>query len=286
MKPPPFDYIEPDDLESAVAALAADDEALALAGGQSVVPMLNFRLARPSTLVGLRRLGLNRIERRENEVRVGAMATQSEALGSEQLRSACPLALEALRQIGHPQIRSRGTVGGTTAHADPAAELPAALLALDGAVSVRGPDGDRTVPAEDLFRGPYMTSLRTGELITQVVFPVAGPRTGAACVEVTRRAGDFALAGVACQLTLTQDEMVADVRIALFAIGDAPRRARAAEAALAGAAVTDAALGEAGTLALDEWGHQAGASEHGRYRVRVVPTIVRRALAAAAERAR
>lgn len=286
MKAPPFDYIEPDDLESAVAALAADDENVALAGGQSLVPMLNFRLAQPKTLVGLRRLGLNRIERRENEVRVGAMATQGEALGSEQLRSACPLALEALRQIGHPQIRSRGTVGGTTAHADPAAELPAALLALDGAVSVRGPDGDRTVPADDLFRGPYMTSLRTGELITEVVFPVAGPRTGAACVEVTRRAGDFALAGTACQLTMTQDGMVADVRIALFAIGGAPRRARAAEAVLAGAAVTDAALGEAGKLALDEWSQQAGATELGRYRVRVVPTIVRRALATAAERAR
>ena len=286
VKPPPLDYIEPDDLESAVTALAADPDAVALAGGQSLVPMLNFRLAQPTTLVGLRRLGLNRIERRENELRIGAMATQSEALGSEELRSACPLALEALRQIGHPQIRSRGTVGGTTAHADPAAELPAALLALDGAVAVRGPDGDRTVPAEDLYRGPYMTSLRSGELITDVVFPVAGPHTGAACIEVTRRAGDFALAGVACQLTLGEDETVADARIALFAMGGVPRRARAAEAALAGAAITDGALTEAGTLALDQWGDQAGATEAGRYRLRVVPTLVHRALAAAAERAR
>jgi aerobic carbon-monoxide dehydrogenase medium subunit len=286
VKPPPFDYIEPDDLDSAVAVLAADDEALALAGGQSLVPMLNFKLASPTTLVGLRRLGLNRIERSDDEVRVGAMTTQSEGLGSEQLRSACPLVVEALRQIGHPQIRSRGTIGGTTAHADPAAEIPAALLALDAAVVVRGPEGTRAVSAQDLYRGPYMTSLRTGELITEVVLPVAEPRTGAACVEVTRRAGDFALAGVACQLALSADEVVADARIALFAIAGQPRRARAAEARLAGAAVTDAALTEAGSLALDEWGDQAGATEDGRYRVRVVPAIVRRALAAAVERAR
>jgi len=286
MKPPPFDYVEPDDLESAVGVLAADDEALALAGGQSLVPMLNFRLARPTTLVGLRRLGLNRIEQSETELRVGAMATQSEALNSEQLRSACPLAVEALRHIGHPQIRSRGTIGGTTAHADPAAELPAALLALDGAVAVRGPGGDRTVPAQDLYRGPYMTSLRPGELITEVVFPVAGPRTGAACIEITRRAGDFALAGVACQLTLGEDHTIANARVALFAIAGAPRRARAAETSLAGAAATDTAFVDAGKLALDEWGGQAGATEEGRYRVRVVPTIVRRALAAAADRAR
>jgi aerobic carbon-monoxide dehydrogenase medium subunit len=248
--------------------------------------MLNFRLARPTTLVGLRRLGLNRIERHEHELRVGAMATQSEALSSEQLRSACPLAVQALRHIGHPQIRSRGTIGGTTAHADPAAELPAALLALDGAVAVRGPDGDRIVPAQDLYRGPYMTSLRPGELITEVVLPIAAPRTGAACVEVTRRAGDFALVGVACQVALVEDETVADARIALFAIGGAPRRARAAEAALAGAAAADAAFAEAGKLALDELAGQARPTEEGRYRVRVIPTIVSRALAAAAERAR
>jgi aerobic carbon-monoxide dehydrogenase medium subunit len=286
VKPPPFEYAEPEDLDAAVELLAGDEDARPLAGGQSLVPMLNFRLVYPSTLVGLSRLpGLNGIERRDGELVIGAMVSQSEALKSSEVASAGPLVREALALIGHPQIRSRGTVGGSLAHADPAAELPAVLLALDGAVSVHGPNGKRSIAAAELFQGFYTTSLGGGEILTEARFRVLPPRTGTACTELARRPGDFATAGVACRLTLSEDGSVAEARVALFAVADAPVRARAVEESLAGARPGDEAWTAAVARTCEGWDARAADSEEARYRIRVAPTIVGRALALAAERA-
>lgn len=286
MKPPPFDYVEPQDLPEAVAILSSDDEARPLAGGQSLVPMLNFRLAAPSTLVGLRRIAaLGGIERGVGGLRIGAMVTQRQALASDEVRAASPLLSAALARIGHPQIRSRGTVGGSIAHADPAAELPAALLALDGSVTACGPHDTRTIAARDLFAGPYTTSLRPGEIITEVRAPVPPPRTGAVCIELTRRRGDFATAGAVCQVSLDEDGGVAEARIALFAVAGVPIRARAVEEAVTGRPARHEAFAAAAELAADGLPGRSGADEQAGYRASVVPVIVRRALAGAAEAA-
>ena len=284
MKPPKFDYAEPQDLPEALSILGSDGEARPLAGGQSLVPMLNFRLAAPSTLVGLRRIAvLGGIERRDGELRIGAMVTQGKALASDEVRAASPLLAAALARIGHPQIRSRGTVGGSIAHADPAAELPAALLALDGSVTACGPHGTRTIAANDLFAGVYTTSLRPGEIITEVRAPAPPPRTGAACIELTRRRGDFASAGAVCQLSLDEEGGVREARIALFAVAGLPLRARAVEEALTGRPAGSEAFAATAELVADCLPDRSGGDEQARYRVSVLPVVVRRALAAAAE---
>jgi aerobic carbon-monoxide dehydrogenase medium subunit len=283
VKPPPFDYVEPAEWDQAAALLAADEDARVLAGGQSLVPMLSFRLVYPSVLVGLRRLpSLRTVERRDGDLVLGAMVTQREALRNPSVAAACPLVRHALACIGHPQVRSRGTVGGSLAHADPAAELPAALLALDGTVTVRGPSGARTIPADQLFVGHFSTSLKPGEILTEASFPAAPERTGAACLELTRRPGDFASVGAACQVSLDRDGSIADARIALFAVGDVPVRSRAAERALRGASPDEGAWRAVSALVAEQLA--ADGMGAGDYPRRVAPTIVRRALAMAAGR--
>jgi aerobic carbon-monoxide dehydrogenase medium subunit len=285
MKPPSFEYVAPDDLATAVGLLAADDEARALAGGQSLVPMLSFRLAQPTTLVGLQRITeLQGIDRTDSGLRIGAMVTQRAALSSQAVREVCPLVQKALLHVGHPQIRARGTVGGTVAHCDPAAELPAALLAVDGAVTVRGPDRSRSIPADELFRSAYTTTLAPGEIITDVYFPAAHERSTAACLEISRRPGDFALIGVACQLTFAGDNTISDARVALFAVADVPLRAASVEGALIGERPTQQACIAAASLIGDDLPGRTADSVTARYRRRVAPVIVKRALAAAMER--
>ncbi len=286
MKPPAFDYIEPDDLDTAVALLSADEDARPLGGGQSLVPMLSFRLAQPTLLVGLRRLeALRQIDHRDGELVIGAMVTQSDALSHPGLAVGAPLVADALRLIGHPQIRARGTVGGSVAHADPAAELPAALLTIDGAVTAHGPNGTRTIPTSELFFSHYVTSLQPGEIITAVHCPVAPPNTGSACVELSRRHGDFAVMGAACQVTLGGDGSIDDARVGLFAVAEKPVRARAVEDAVKGSRPTPDVLASAAKLAVAGWSEEVRSSAQGRYRTSVAPTIVARALTKAVERA-
>jgi CO/xanthine dehydrogenase FAD-binding subunit len=223
VKPAPFAYRAVETAEEAVAALAElGDDARILAGGQSLVPMLNLRLARPSALVDISRVDeLSGIEA-NGALHIGATTRQAEALRSPQVAERAPLLAEALRHVGHPATRSRGTVGGSIAHADPAAELPAVLLALDGeAVAVSG-TGERFVPAASLFTGPFATTLAEGELLTALRIPAGPTGTRPGFAEIARRQGDFALAGAA---------VVAGpghARIALF--GAAPRAFRAHEA--------------------------------------------------------
>jgi aerobic carbon-monoxide dehydrogenase medium subunit len=194
VKPASFEYHAPATVADAVSMLAGLEDAKVLAGGQSLVPLLNFRLARPAHLVDINRVaGLDRVYEREGGIAVGATVRQADLETSELARRLCPLLVDALRLVAHPVIRNRGTVCGSLAHADPAAELCATLLALGGSVVVRSSRGERRIAAADLFRGPMESSLTPDELLTEAWFPAhQGP---AAIAEETRRHGDFAMAG-------------------------------------------------------------------------------------------
>lgn len=282
MKPAEFDYAAPDSLDEALALVHGADDAKVLAGGQSLVPLLNFRLAAPALLVDLRLVpGLDGVERENGSVRIGAMVRQRAAEEDAQLCAAVPLLAEALRHVAHPQIRSRGTVGGSIAHADPAAELPGLLVALDGRVHVTSVRGERWIDASSLYTGFLGTTLEADEILTAVELPAAPPRTGAACVEVERRAGDYALAGALVQATRGADGAVADVRVALIGVGRRPHRATASEEAVrAGAAPAEAAA-----VAVDGLEVSSDAQTSASYRRQVARTLVRRGIELALERA-
>jgi CO/xanthine dehydrogenase FAD-binding subunit len=246
VKPPPFEYSAPASVEGALALL--DDDSKVLAGGQSLVPLLNFRLARPERIVDI-----NRIEElayiREGDVdalRIGALARQAELEHSQLVAKRWPLLRQAVRLVGHPQIRSRGTVCGSAAHADPTAELPVALTALDARFHVRASGGGRTLTADELFAGPLTTSLRPDELLTEIEVPPLPPGARCAFREYARTHGDFAVAGAAVVLAPGQ------AAVALLGAGWTPLRAPAAERALAGGADAREAAALAAELVEDE----------------------------------
>src|SRR3984893_14907747 len=230
MKPAPFDYVVPRSLDEALEALAnGGSDAKLLAGGQSLIPLLNFRLARPSLLVDLNRVTeLAFIRPRDQGIAIGAMTRQATVERDIQLRNKQPLLLEAIGWVGHPAIRSRGTIGGSLAHADPAAELPAVAVCLDAQLIVAGPRGRRTVAAEDFFAGYLTTVLEPDEILVETWLPPRRAGTGQAWIEFARRHGDFALAGVAISPSL-KDEAVCAARIVLTGVGGKPERAREAE---------------------------------------------------------
>ncbi|PKW15851.1 FAD binding domain-containing protein [Saccharopolyspora spinosa] len=250
MKPAPFEYARPESLDEAVRLLAADEDAKVLAGGQSLLPMMNFRLARPSVLVDIGRLPeLTGLRREDDVLIIGAGVRQRAAETSQLVRRTCPLVGRALRHVGHRQIRSRGTVGGSLAHADPAAELCAAACALDADVVVTGVGGRRTIAATDLFLSPYETSLATDEILTEVRVPIRG-NTRFGFAEITRRSGDFAIAGVAAALEF-DDRTATGARLAGLGIGGTVRRLTEAEEALRGRALTAESISAAAQAAAD-----------------------------------
>ena len=211
VKPPPFVYHSPTAIDEACALLGSLEDAKVLAGGQSLVPLLNFRLARPAHLVDINRLpGLDRIYERDGGVAVGALARQAAVEDSDLVARICPLLTEAMRLVAHRVIRNRGTVCGSLAHSDPASELPAVLLALGGHVIARSTRGERVIPAEDLFKSVFETTLAPDELMVEAWFPA--PSGPFAIAEESRRHGDFALAGVV---------RVTD-RLALFGVAATP----------------------------------------------------------------
>lgn len=290
MKPAPFEYLAPASVEAAVETLGRHGEAArVLAGGQSLVPMLNLRLVRPGVLVSLRRIpGLDHVTVEDGQARIGSMTRQRVVEQAAGLGRACPVLVEALGLVGHPAIRNQGTVGGSVAHADPAAEVPAVLVAVDGTVTLVSPRGRRTVPAGAFFRGPLTTAAAPDELITEVAFPtVGGPglAPGWAVEEVSRRHGDFALAGVVVVLAADREGRVADLRIALFGVEDRPTRRPGAEAAVRGTRCEPRAVAEAAALAardldpLDDLHAPAG------LRARLAGVLARRALERAYRRA-
>lgn len=290
MKPVDFEYVVPQTVDDAVNYLASHGEnARILAGGQSLVPLLNLRMVRPSILVDINGVdGLDYIEERDGGVAIGATARQADVEHSALIAGRCPLIVEALHEAGHPQIRNQGTVVGSLTHNDPAAELPAVAVALGARLTVAGPNEDRrTVDAADFFVSYFTTSLAPNELVTEVWFPAFEPQTGWSFMEIARRHGDFALAGVAATLTLADDGTIRDARIGLAGVADRPIRSAAAEEALRGQPATRDVFSAAGSAAAGDEAVDPASDIHATadYRRDVTAVLVERALATAARRA-
>ncbi len=236
MKPVAFDYVVPDSLEAAVAALAAaNGDGKAMAGGQSLMPLLNFRMTRPSVVVDLMRIpGLSFIEPRDDAVAIGALTRHADLEFSDVVASRLPVMAAAMPHVAHLAIRNRGTIGGSISHADPAAELPMLAVFYGATIRVQGPDGCRDIAAEEFFVSALSNCLEPDEIVFEIVFPVLTSHTGWAFKEVARRFGDFALACIALSLEL-RDGRIADARVAVMGVADMPRRLREAEEALRGA---------------------------------------------------
>jgi carbon-monoxide dehydrogenase medium subunit len=251
MKPAPFDYHRPASLAEAFDLLDRyGDDGRILAGGQSLVPALNMRLATPRAIIDINRIaGLDAIRATPDGLVIGALARHETVEGSALVHEHAPLVAAAMPHVGHPAIRTRGTVGGSLAQADPAAEVPACMVALDAVIRVARRGGSRDVPAAQFFRGVYTTALEPGEILTEVVVPPRAPGWRSAFEELARRHGDFALAGLAARGLV--NGVLRDVRLVFFGVGPAPVRARGAEAAVTGRPL-DAALLTAARQALEK----------------------------------
>jgi carbon-monoxide dehydrogenase medium subunit len=286
MKLPQLDYEAPTTVSEAVELLAEHrDEASVLAGGQSLIPLLALRLAYPDVLIDINGIDeLSGVSAADGWVAIGAMTREYVAEESETVADTVPLLAAALPFIGHEAIRSRGTIGGSLAHADPAAELPAVARALDAEFVVRGPAGERVVPAAEWFEGYLTTSRRPDELLVEVRFPTAEPGSGISFQEVARRHGDFAIAGLATSVTLSEGA-ISDARLAFAGMSDVPVRAVAAEDLLVGERPSAGLFEEAARRAtsdVDPPGDLHGSPE---YRKKVAAALVRRGLQAAVDNA-
>jgi carbon-monoxide dehydrogenase medium subunit len=286
VKLPYVEYEAPATVAEAVHLLAEhQDEASVLAGGQSLIPLLALRLARPAVLIDINGLGeLSEVSAADGWTAIGAMTREYVAEESAMIAGSVPLLAAALPLIGHEAIRSRGTIGGSLAHGDPAAELPAVARALDAEFVVRSRPGDRVVQAADWFEGYLATARRPDEILVEVRFPTAGPGTGAAFEEVARRHGDFAIVGLAVSLTLA-DGAISDARLAFSGVADVPVRAADAEDLLVGNRPSPELFEEAArraTAGLDPPADLHGSSE---YRKKIAATLVRRGLQAALDNA-
>lgn len=288
MKPALFEYHAPTSVEEAIALLARyEGEARPLAGGQSLVPAMNFRLAQPAVLVDLNRIdALSGIrELADGGLRIGAMTRQRAVERSGAVAARAPLLAETMPHVAHPQIRNRGTFGGSLAHADPAAELPAVALALDARFHLRGPRGMREVAAADFYLGLFETALDPDELLVQVELPPMAPRTGWAFEEVARRHGDYAMAGAAALVTLDEAGRVARARLLYFSLSDVPVEAAAA-GMLVGSAADEAAIGAVAAGAADALDPGGDIHATADYRRHLAAVLARRTLTRAAVRAR
>jgi aerobic carbon-monoxide dehydrogenase medium subunit len=283
MKPPRFRYLDPATLDDALGLLGGHgDEAKLLSGGQSLMPMLSMRLAYPSVVVDLNGVReLDYIRRDNGRLSMGALTRHSAAEDSHDVRGACPLIAKAIPYIGHRAIRNRGTLGGSLAHADPAAELPAVMTALDASVTVSGPRGDRSVAVSELFEMPLVARIDPDEIITAITVQAQPDGAGSAVVEVARRHGDFALVGVAASVCVDSSGHLADVRIACFGAGSTPLRLRQTEEALTGAEPSEGAVAEAATCVAREVDPSDDIHASADYRRSVAEVLVRRALRAA-----
>jgi aerobic carbon-monoxide dehydrogenase medium subunit len=286
VKLPEFEYQAPATVAEAIGLLAQhQDEASLLAGGQSLIPLLAMRLARPAVLIDINGLDdLSGVSVTDGRVAIGALTREYVAEESETVAETVPLLAAALPLIGHEAIRSRGTLGGSLAHADPAAELPAVARALDAEFVVRSESGERVIPAAEWFEGYLTTSRRPEEILVEVRFPVAAPGTGVAFQEVARRHGDFAMVGLAASLTLT-DGTITDARMALSGVADVPVRAAAAEGVLVGEQPSAELFAEAARRAAEQLDPPADLHGSSDYRKKVAAALVRRGLRTAADNA-
>lgn len=288
MKPPAFDYFAPQSLDEALALLAEHGDAgKVLAGGQSLVPMLNFRLVSPSCLIDINRIDtLAGISRTDGELVIGALTRTRALETSGDVARACPLVREVVPNIAHFQIRNRGTIGGSLSHADPAAELPATVVALDACLVLRSKRGERVVKAGEFFKGYLTTCLDPDELLTQIRLPVQPPSSGYAFMEVARRHGDFALVGVAATLSIDADDRCTAASIALTGVHDTPFRAGSATEILKGTILDDKHIEDAAQATAASLAPQSDIHASSEYRTHTAQVLTARVLAKAVERAR
>ena len=236
MIPPPFDYHAPGSLEEALALLGELDDAKVMSGGQSLLPMLKLRLATPANIVDIGGIpGLDSISEEGGYLRIGALVTETALEGDATVAARYPILLDTARVIADPLVRNRATICGNVAHGDPANDHPATMLALRATMVATGPDGERTIGVDDFFHGLFMTALAPGEILTEIRIPSPGEGSGGAYLKLERKVGDYAVAGVAVQLTLDDDGKVTQAGIGLTNLGFAPIRASAAEEVLTGA---------------------------------------------------
>jgi carbon-monoxide dehydrogenase medium subunit len=286
VKPAPFEYHAPETVHELVQLLAElGDGAKVLAGGQSLIPMLALRLTSFEHLVDIRRIPeIKAIDRRDGFVSIGAGVQQSSVERSKDLAKAVPLLALATPLIGHFQIRNRGTLGGSIAHADPAAEYPAVALTLDAEMEARSVGGRRTIPASEFFTGLWSTALEPSELLVRVVFPIWAGRCGFAVEEFARRHGDFAIAGAAVGVQLDENDRISKAAVGLIGLGSMPERAGGVERAVVGTKIGDVAVAELGQLAMAGL-ENVPSDLHGSadYRRRVGAAMVERAWVRAIE---
>jgi len=288
MKPAPFDYFSPATVEEALALLEEHGgDAKPLAGGQSLIPAMNFRLARPAVLVDLNRIAdLAYVRAAPGGVAIGAMTRQRAVERSDDVARAAPLLAEAMPSIAHPQIRNRGTLGGSIAHADPSAELPAVMLALDAQFRAKSATGERSIAAGEFFKGMLETALAPGELLVEIAVPRLPASSGTAFLEMARRHGDYALVGVAVVVTLDPRGRCKEAKLSLLSVGDGPVLATEAGKVLAGQRPSEELLRAAGDAAATrDVDPPSDIHASAAYRRQLVAVLTRRALARAFERA-
>lgn len=281
MKPPRFEYFDPRSLEEAVGLLGRfDGEGKVLAGGQSLMPLLNMRLARPAALVDINRVeGLNSTRAWDDGVAIGAAVRQRALLREPLITERLPVVLDIAPHIGHQQIRSRGTICGSLAHADPAAELPALAVALGAEMVASGPSGTRTIAANDFYLGYLTTSLGSTEILSEVRFPAPPSGMVWSFLEVSRRHGDFALVGIIAGLSVDHErKVISDTRLAYFGVGPVPIRARDAERGLIGQPPGEGAFRAAGEAAIGALDPGDDVHATVEYRRSVAGALTRRAL--------
>jgi CO/xanthine dehydrogenase FAD-binding subunit len=288
MKPAPFKYIAATSLEQALALKAEHgDEAKFLAGGQSLIPAMNFRLARPAVLIDINEIeGLAGIRPRSATVGVGPLTRYRALQRDAAFAGMFPLIGEALPHIAHPQIRNRGTIGGNLSHADPASELPAIALALRARLRVQSAKKERLIPATDFFTGALTTDLQPDEMLVEIELPSPKPRSGSCFMEIARRRGDFAIAGVAAMVTMDRRDKCAEIRLTLCGVGETPVDASAAADGLIGQAPSEQAIREAAASLqrmIEPAGNVHATADYQRH---VAGVLAERALKTAFERVR
>jgi aerobic carbon-monoxide dehydrogenase medium subunit len=284
-RPPEFDYHRPASLDEAIGLLSENEDARALAGGHSLLPLMKLRLAEPAKIVDLGRIdGLDAIEEDGDALRIGALATHAAVAASELVRSRCPVLAETAEGIGDRQVRNRGTMGGSLAHADPGADYPTVITALGGTITAAGSGGEREIAADDLFTGVLTTSLQQGELVTSVRVPVVADGTGAAYAKHRHPASGYAVAAVAAVLKV-EDAKCSEARIVVGGVTGTPVHATDAASAMIGIApVDEAAIAAAAEKVPDALtGAIADTYASGDYRVHLAKMMAKRAIAAAFE---
>ncbi|HKK14424.1 MAG TPA: xanthine dehydrogenase family protein subunit M [Gammaproteobacteria bacterium] len=286
MIPGQFQYHAPTSLDEALGLLAQyGDEAKVLAGGHSLLPMMKLRFAEPGHLIDINKIAqLSGIEERDATLRIGALTRENELIASRLLWDKCPLIPETAQLIADPQVRNRGTIGGDIVHGDPGNDHPAVMMALDASLVLRGPDGERTVPANGFYMGTYYTQMEPEEILTEIHVPVPPPHTGHAYCKLKRKTGDFATAAAAVLLTLDGDKC-ARVSITLTNVGPTPLKAEAAEQVLQGQKIDEALIGRAAAEAMAICEPAEDLRGDSEYKTHMAGEMTRRAIRQALERA-